>query len=272
MAMMAQMYGGGGANSATLWAQQEVVVDGHDISDVQLRLQPGMTVSGKIVFDGSSAAPPADPARTRLMLMNLPSNLGAMNIGSMVSSMTMATASADGSFQATGVMPNQYRLQVISPGMMLAQMPQAQAQAGWVLKSVMLDGRDVADTPFEVKPGENVSGVVVTMTDRISELSGVVIDGAGRPAVGFPIVVFSTDRTSWTLGSRRVQQARPSTDGRYRVTGLPAGEYFVCAVTELSPEDLYSPAYLEQLVAGSFKIVIADGEKKVQDLKLGGGQ
>jgi len=185
--------------------------------------------------------------------------------------MAVANVSADGSFQATGVMPNQYRLQVMAPGMMLTpQLPQT--QAGWVLKSVMLDGRDVADTPFEVKPGENVSGLVVTMTDRISELSGVVIDGAGRPAVGFPIVVFSTDRTTWTLGSRRVQQARPSTDGRYRVTGLPPGEYYVCAVTELSPEDIYNPAYLEQLVAGSFKIVIADGEKKVQDLKLGGGQ
>ena len=34
---------------------------------------------------------------------------------------------------------------------------------------------------------------------------------------------------------------------------------------------VYDPAFLEPLVPVSFKITIADGEKKTQDLRLGGG-
>ena len=85
------------------------------------------------------------------------------------------------------------------------------------------------------------------------------------------MVVFSTDRAYWTLGSRRVQTARPSSDGRFKVTGLPAGEYFVCAVTMVDRTEVYDPAFLSQLTGVSFKITIKDGEKKTVDLKLGGG-
>ena len=98
-----------------------------------------------------------------------------------------------------------------------------------------------------------------------------MFDGAGRVTPNFPIVVFATDRAYWTLGSRRVQTARPASDGKFKVTGLPAGEYYVCAVTAVDRTEVYDPAFLEPLVAVSFKITIADGEKKTQDLRLGGG-
>jgi hypothetical protein len=139
------------------------------------------------------------------------------------------------------------------------------------VKSVTLAGRDVADAPFDVRPGEDISGVVITMTDRISEIAGRVIDGAGRPAPGYPIVVLPTDRRYWTFGSRRIQQSHPASDGQYRIAGLPAGEYYVCAAAEVAAFELYSPEFLEQLVAGSFRITIGDGERKTQDMKIGSG-
>jgi hypothetical protein len=141
----------------------------------------------------------------------------------------------------------------------------------WTLKSAMFNGRDVSDLPFDLRPSEEAAGMVVTFTDRPTEISGSVVDRAGRPAPGFPIVVFSTDRAYWTVGSRRIQQVRPSSDGKYKLAGLPAGEYYVCAVTDLDQGQLYDPAALDALAAGSFKITLADGEKKVQDLKLAGG-
>jgi hypothetical protein len=134
----------------------------------------------------------------------------------------------------------------------------------------MLNGRDVSDAAFDVPPGEDVSGIVVTFTDRPSELSGHVLDAAGRPVGNFPIVVFSTDRTNWTLASRRVQLLRPSTDGKYTANGLPPGEYYICAVTEADENTLYDPSFLEILVPGAFKLTLGDGEKKVQDLRIGG--
>jgi hypothetical protein len=98
-----------------------------------------------------------------------------------------------------------------------------------------------------------------------------VFDQAGRPTPAFPIVAFPVDRAYWAPGSRRIQQAKPASDGRYRIVGLPPGEYFLCAATDLDPNDLADPFFLEQLVAGSFKITIGLGEKRAQDLKLAGG-
>jgi hypothetical protein len=106
------------------------------------------------------------------------------------------------------------------------------------------------------------------MTDKPTEISGAVTDQAGRPTGSFPIIVFSTDRLYWTVGSRRVKQARPASNGKFKVNGLPPGEYFVCAVTDLDPEDLYNPAFLDQLAAAAYKIKLADGQKLVQDLQL----
>jgi hypothetical protein len=67
-----------------------------------------------------------------------------------------------------------------------------------------------------------------------------------------------------------VQTARPASDGKYKVTGLPGGEYFVVAVTAVDRSEVYDPLFLEQLVPVAFKITIKDGEKKTQDLRLGG--
>jgi len=101
-------------------------------------------------------------------------------------------------------------------------------------------------------------------------LSGTVFDGLGRVTPNFPIVVFSTNKEYWTPSSRHVQTARPASDGQFKVTGLPAGEYYVCAVTQVERTEVYDPAFLEQLVGVSFKITIADGQKLKQDLRLGG--
>jgi hypothetical protein len=192
-----------------------------------------------------------------------------------------ATVADDGTFTAKGVLPDKYRAAVLGPGMMggLASLVGALSQGAsmpvdtWTLKSIVLNGRDVTDVSFEVKPGEDIAGLVITLTDRPTELSGRLIDRADRPAPGFPVVVFSTDHAQWAVGSRRVRQVRPSSDGKFSITGLPAGDYFVCVVTDLDPNDLSDPTFLEQLAAsGAQKVTLADGEKKVlKDLRLAGG-
>ena len=265
--MSVQLLTGAGPTSGLLWASAEVVVDGQDVSNIVLRLQPGMTVSGKVVYEG--ATQPSADVSTRVSLVAPPAGASALELAaSVLTSQTTATVAADGTFAVQRVIPGRYRLTVGS----LGQLAGARVGAtGWILKSAMLNGRDVSDEAFVLRPNEDATGLVVTMTDRPTELSGTVTDRSGRPAPGFPIMVFSTDRAYWTPGSRRVQQARPASDGRYRLTGLPAGEYFVCALTDLDRSQMYDPAFLESIVQGSFKIMLTDGEKKTQDLKLASG-
>ena len=269
MAEAMAMFGGA---VGTHWASEEINVSGRDITDVTLVLKPALTVTGKVVYDASTMKPPEDMTTVRLAVSSM-GNDAASPIETLVQSMlggSSVTVSADGTFVAKGLSPGRYRIMTAS-GVLASLAPSEGLEGTWTLKSVMAGGRDVADTGLDVK--DNVSNVVVTFTDKPSELSGTVFDQQGRVTPEFPIVIFSTDKASWVSGSRRVKQARPASDGTFKVTGLPAGEYFVCAVIAVEQSELADPEFLEQLAASSYKIKITmrDGQKTVQDLKLGGG-
>ena len=266
---MAAIMGGGAG--FTHFAQEDMAVQGRDLSDVVLQLRPGMTMTGRIVYEATTKTAPTDFSKTGLVLMNAPTGSGMSElVGSLIGQgSTPLKIEPDGSFTVKGIAPGKYRLNTPMAMMTMAGMPSM--TGGWTLKGAMAAGRDISDSPIDIRAGVDVQDVVVTFTDQASELTGTVIDGAGRATPDFPIVVFSTDRAYWTLGSHRVQTARPASDGKYKVTGLPAGEYFVSAVTAVDRTEVYDPAFLSQLVGAAFKITIKDGEKKTQDLKLGGG-
>jgi hypothetical protein len=136
------------------------------------------------------------------------------------------------------------------------------------LRSVTIAGRDVLDFPLEI--GGDVSGVVATFTDQHTELSGTLQSAANIPAPDYFVVVFSRDRAFWRLASRRVQAARPDTDGRFVFRDLPAGEYLLAALTDVEPSDLGDPVFLEALTSGAVPVSLSDGERKTQDLRLVG--
>jgi hypothetical protein len=60
-------------------------------------------------------------------------------------------------------------------------------------------------------------------------------------------------------------------DGRFTITGLPAGEYYIAALTDLNASEMYEPSFLASIVPAAITVTLGDGEKKVQDLKLAGG-
>ena len=75
----------------------------------------------------------------------------------------------------------------------------------------------------------------------------------------------------WTVSPRRSSGiVRLGSDGRYRVTGLPPGEYLLAAITDIEPGQLNDISFLEQLARAGIRITLAEGEKKVQDVKIGG--
>jgi hypothetical protein len=260
-----------GMGGGTHWASEEITVAGRDVTDVTLVLKPSLTITGKVTYEASTLKAPEDMTTVRLAVTSV-SDEPASAVTTMIQSMfggSSVTVAADGTFVAKGLTPGTYR--IMTAGGVIASLAPTERVEGWTLKSVMAGGRDVADTGLNVK--DNVSNVIVTFTDRPSELAGTVFDQAGRVTPEFPIVVFSTDKAYWLSGSRRVTQARPASDGTFKVTGLPAGDYYVCAVTAVEQSELADPAFLEQLAASSYKIkiTIRAGEKTVQDLKLGGG-
>ena len=269
LSALGSMFGGTGATSPTLWASMDVTVDGHDFDTAVLQLQPGLVVSGKLAFDASSMPAPKDLALYRVMLspprqQGSPAEMALAMLGTGVAS---GAVQADGSFSIPGVTPGRYELKVGGPDL---RFNFARHDTGWVLKSAMLRQKDLSDTQLLVSPDQDWTSIAVTMTDRPTELSGAMVDKSGRPAPGFPIVVFPTDAAMWMAGSRRVQQIRPSTDGTFVLAGLPAGRYYLCALTDLDPSDLSSSEFLQSLIPGSIQIALADGQHLVQNVVLQG--
>jgi hypothetical protein len=162
---------------------------------------------------------------------------------------------ADDPFEVPGLIPAAYRVSA--------------SAAGWTLKSVTMGGRDVTDAPLEITPAEGVRGVVLTFTDAPAEISGTLYDAAGRATADLSIVLFSTKPSMWFAGSRFVRPAvRPDSQGRFTFSGLAPGEYYMAALSDVSPADLASEPFLEQVTPAAFRIAIAAGERKVQDVKV----
>jgi len=248
---MAPGRGEGAAPASPMWAAAEVSVSGEDIPNVMLTLQPSMTVAGSIRFDGTTLTPP------EMSLMRV--SLTPILTGTQASvSQSQTLVSADGSFAIAGVMPGRFKPSALTPT----------GTTGWVVRSAMLNGVDVMDSGFDVRPGESVAGLTLVYTDRASEISGTLQDPSGRPAPDYFIIAFPTDKALWRSTGRRIQQVRPGTDGKFIIRNLVAGTYHLAALTDVVPGEWNDPQFLEQLVAGAATLTLAEGEKKVQDFRI----
>ena len=120
------------ADPIRMWGTADVAVDGRSQANVVITLQPGVPVSGRIVFDGASAQPAALTSM-RVSLAPIPS--GEREIASGAT----GRVDAEGRFTISSVIPGRYRLGASGAG------------PGWVVASSMLDGQDAFDFPVEVR-------------------------------------------------------------------------------------------------------------------------
>lgn len=249
-----------GSGGAALWGSGSVSVSGADMSGVAIAVQPGTTMSGQVRFDGATAKPPADLTRIRVTLM--PGSVLAQRPGTSIQTIAFAPGvplRADGSFEVSGIPPGSFAL-LIAPV----------DAVSWWGRSAVLGERDLFDGLIEVGSA-SMTGVVVTFTDRRSELSGTLQTSSGAPASDVFVIAYATNPAMWGPRARRVQAVRPGVDGRFSIKDLPPGDYYLSAVTDVEQEELQEPKFLEELVKASIKISIGEGEKKVQDLRMGRG-
>ena len=241
------------------WASADVTVEGQDISGVRLDMAPGLTIAGRVEADPTRGAAP-DLTAARVMLTPAGGQMMVVSIGSNAPENADGRVGEDGRFTLSNVVPGKYRLNANMPG----------AGGGWVLKSATAGGKNILDFPIEIGPSDRVSDALLTFTNQIQDISGAVQDQAGRPAPDYTIVVFPGDRNLWPA-ARRIATSRPGTDGKFQIRGMPAGEYRIAALVDIAPGEANDPALLEQLVPASVAFTLAEGERKIQDVKIAGG-
>ena len=242
-----QARAGSSRESLTHYANANLAIDGRD-QTVPLELAPGMTVSGQAVFEGDSTlARDLDVVSVLLVASNSPGGLTGPR----------GSFDKSGAFSIPGVPAGRYRLAFLAGA----------SRQGWHLKSVHAATVDVMEEGLVVSPGADVS-LTLSYTSAPSELKGKLQTASGRPALEYTLIVFSEDRRYWRPLSTRVRSVKPSSDSTYSFMNLPAGEYWLAAVSDIDPAQPLDAETLAQLMPAAVQVRIMDATTTIQDLKI----
>jgi hypothetical protein len=232
------------------FASMPLSVSGADVDNLAVMTTPGVTLSGRIAYQGQ-----ATPKQTLQVIASAPG--GAALPGMLVNARARGggRVAEDGTFEIRGLAgPQVIRVQGIP--------------AGWALKSITLNGADITDAPYDFRPGNNVAGLIITLTDRLSEVTGMVRDARGETLTDYVVVAFPEDTKLWGAQSRYVQTTRPNQNGTFSLKGLPAGRYLAAVVPALENGLQNDSAVLEQLRARAHGFSVAEGQTVNLNLEM----
>jgi hypothetical protein len=212
-----------------------------------------------VVFTGTTK-PPTDLTKIQiwLKLPDLPVRLGAP-INS-IAFVRPAFARPDTTFQISNVVPGPYQLAVTMAG---------SEGATWLPASAMIDGHDLLDGQTEITRVAAGTDLVITFSDRHTELSGTLQTVSGSPVSDVFVIACALERRLWGA-ARRVRAVRPDSDGHYAIKDLPPGDYLISGVTDVDQDEWKDPAFLDKLAGTAVRIAIAEGESRVLNLQIPG--
>jgi hypothetical protein len=127
------------------------------------------------------------------------------------------------------------------------------------------EGRDITDTIVELGSGEELGGVQIVLTDKLSTVSGQLVDQKGAPLADGTVLVFADDPQRWTDGSRWVASARPDQRGRYQFRGLPSGAYLAIALDNVEDGSWNAPFRID---SASGRTLVLDEAALMRSLKM----
>jgi hypothetical protein len=235
-----------------MYGETSVSVGGGDISGLSIMLTDGARVSGRAVFDG--AAPPPPQAQTQPITVQLQS------------ADRRAPAAAFGGQQERAG-PGEFKTPAYPPGKYLVV---PSAFPNWIVRSVTAAGRDATNDPIELAD-QDITDVVITYTDRIAQITGVVRPPAGAAiTAGSTVFLFPANYHAniAVADARRFRNSMVSNTGTYTFGALQAGEYFVAALSTDDVPDNRDEAMFDALSRVATRVVVAEGDKKSQDLQF----
>lgn len=228
------------------WATTAIALTDTPLDDVSIVLQPGLTVEGGVQVASRTARNVPPPEKLIITFEPLFDSAGAREAS--------ARIDATGQFSSAPVLlPGRYLVRV------------GGIPSGLMLRSVMSGGIDVSDAGLDLSSGFPATGLVVELTDQLTELLGTV-RGTGPFADPFSTVLLFPERDG-PGGARRIRSVRTNAEGTFTIRNLPAGSYLVAAIDDAQAEGWQTPERLQALRPRAAPVILREGETKVLELR-----
>lgn len=251
---VADYRGASGAKVPGFTGRMPMTVGGADVTGVVLRLRATAVLRGRLLLETDPAKPPPAPMpRFNVFLDPVGGHAG------LGQPRMLAPQGNSVEFEITGIPPAEYFLRVQAGGV------------PWQVKSIQWQDRDHTTTPLDAAATDDLSGVVVTVTNAVASLTGAVRDQRGAVPESGIVVVFPVQpawRTSTGLWPTRLAAATLSSTGTYRFTSLPAGEYFVAAIDAARLSTWRNPELMTALERSAQRVTLAWGQTTARDLTM----
>jgi hypothetical protein len=187
-----------------------LTVEERDVDGVSMLLAPGASAAGRVDWDRRpGAARPTGPGiRVRAPFAD----------GTSFGDSLTGQVGDGGNFQIRGVMTGSHYFGIEG------------LPSPWALTSVVWRGRNILDQPTSVAEGERLHDLRLVASPAVAELQGMVRDREGRPSGDVLVVTAAPPPALMSTANPRFRTIRTDSAGRYRLSGLPAGDYRVAAL------------------------------------------
>lgn len=215
------------------WVEQPVSVEANATSTVDLALQRGASVRGRLEFVGG-----AMPDARELRAMSMVATFVRPVLRYQGSRVTSAYADDRGGVALAEMVPGRYVFDVSGvPG-------------GWAVRSITAGGLEIGGQAIDIATDR--SDLVVTLTPQPIAFSGTVHDDKGAPDPDAVVVMFPADRTRWADARATPQAVRlmtPSAAGNFLVRPAFPGDYLIAAVKASDVADWPDAVVMARLAA-----------------------
>ena len=233
-----------------------ITVAGAEITGVRIITGKGATLTGRVVFEGTSPRRSAGQGELRVF-PNPADPSGTFMVGNIGNDpRSNGTIDESGNFQLAGLSGRVFL--VVAAG-------------SWMIKSINLDGEDVTDKPIDLTGRQSVTGVVIRLTDKVTQISGQVADARGQRARECTVVFQTAEQHEPIVAARLLRMARCDSSGSFQTRGMRPGQYVVTVVTSIEQGRQNDPEFREQLRRASQSLTIHEGETLALDLRLTSG-
>jgi protocatechuate 3,4-dioxygenase beta subunit len=211
-----------------------------DVVDLAITTAPGMSISGRVIFEGKS-----DEARQVVRISAVPEE-DARNVVQYMAG-DAAPIDADGRFH----LPSVYGKVIFRAGFL----PQ-----NVMLKAVRLNGVDISNTPFDATRGDDITNLEVVLVDQQSRIVAYARNARGELQYNFRFIVYPANVKPGDVTVRFQHNASPLANGSINIGRMPPGEYVGLAVHGVQPGEEWNPELRKRIEQFGKRFTLKEGE------------